>query len=50
MHTAKGKALGKGIDDFFSEGNKLENEAFTNPYTEKAKELCKKATKNTTLC
>ncbi|MGD6852304.1 MAG: hypothetical protein ACQCN6_09625 [Candidatus Bathyarchaeia archaeon] len=41
MHTARGKALGKGIDDFFSEGNKLENEAFNNPYTEKAKELLK---------
>lgn len=42
MHTARGKALGKGIDDFFGEGNKLENEAFTNPYTERAKELLKK--------
>jgi hypothetical protein len=34
--------MGKGIDDFFSEGNKLENEAFINPYTERAKELLKK--------
>jgi replication-associated recombination protein RarA len=41
-HTARGKAMGKGIDDFFSEGNKLENEAFINPYTERAKELLKK--------
>lgn len=41
-HTARGKALGKGIDDFFSEGNKLENEAFHNRYTERAKELLKK--------
>ncbi|MGD6805606.1 MAG: hypothetical protein ACQCN4_01435 [Candidatus Bathyarchaeia archaeon] len=41
-HTARGKALGKGIDDFFSEGNKLENEAFINRYTERAKELLKK--------
>ncbi len=41
MHTARGKAMGKGIDDFFSEGNKLENEAFNNPYTEKAKALLK---------
>jgi len=41
-HTARGKAMGKGIDDFFSEGNKLENEAFVNPYTERAKELLKK--------
>ncbi len=39
MHTARGKAMGKGIDDFFSEGNKLENEVLKNPYTEKAKEL-----------
>ncbi len=38
-HTARGKAMGKGIDDFFTEGNKLKNEAFFNPYTEKAKEL-----------
>lgn len=43
MHTARGKALGKGIDDFFSEGNKLENEAFNNSYTERAKELLKKS-------
>jgi replication-associated recombination protein RarA len=41
-HTACGKALGKGIEDFFSEGNKLENEAFHNRYTERAKELLKK--------
>jgi replication-associated recombination protein RarA len=39
MHTARGKAMGKGMDDFFSEGNKLENEAFPNPYTQKAKQL-----------
>lgn len=39
MHTARGKALGKGVEDFFSEGNKLANEAFPNPYTEKAKQL-----------
>ena len=38
-HTARGKAMGKGIDNFFSEGNKIANEAFFNPYTEKAKEL-----------
>jgi len=45
-HTARGKAMGKGIDDFFSEGNKVANEAFSNPYTEKARELLKKATTN----
>jgi len=38
-HTAKGKAMGKGIEDFYMEGNKLTNEAFPNPYTEKAKKL-----------
>jgi len=41
-HTARGKAMGKGIEDFFGEGNKLENEAFNNAYTERAKELLKK--------
>jgi replication-associated recombination protein RarA len=41
-HTARGKALGRGIDDFYAEGNKLENEAFPNPYTARAKELVKK--------
>lgn len=41
-HTARGKAFGKGIDDFFTEGNKLENEAFVNRYTERSKELLKK--------
>jgi len=40
-HTARGKAMGKNINDFFTEGNKLTNEAFPNPYTEKAKELLK---------
>jgi replication-associated recombination protein RarA len=41
-HTARGKTMGKNIDDFFSEGNKIENEAFPNPYTAKAKMLLKK--------
>jgi replication-associated recombination protein RarA len=41
MHTARGKAMGKTVDDFFSEGNKLENEAYFNPYTERAKDLLK---------
>ncbi len=45
MHTARGKALGKGVEDFFAEGNKLENEAFINRYTERAKELLKKRNK-----
>jgi replication-associated recombination protein RarA len=42
MHTKEGKAKGRGIEEFFSEGNKLANEAFPNPYTEMAKELIKK--------
>ena len=42
MHTAKGKGMGRGIDYFFTEGNKVENEAFVNPYTLRAKELLKK--------
>jgi replication-associated recombination protein RarA len=41
-HTARGKAMGKGIEDFFNEGNKLENEAFINRYTERSKELLQK--------
>jgi replication-associated recombination protein RarA len=40
-HTARGKAMGKGIEDFFNEGNKVANEAFPNPYTEKLKQLLK---------
>ncbi len=46
MHTARGKAMGKGIEDFFSEGNKLENEAFINKYTERSKELLKNTANN----
>jgi replication-associated recombination protein RarA len=41
-HTIRGKAMGKGIEDFFTEGNKVVNEAFPNPYTERAKEILKK--------
>ncbi len=37
MHTARGKALYKGIDVFFAEDNKLENEAFNNPTPKKPK-------------
>ncbi len=42
MHTKQGKIKGRGIEHFFTEGNKLENEALINPYTEKAKELLSK--------
>ena len=41
-HTAKGKAMGRGIDYFYTEGNKLANEPLENPYTERAKMLSKK--------
>ena len=34
--------MGRGIDFFYSESNKLKNEAFPNPYTQKAKEILKK--------
>lgn len=42
MHTKQGKAMGRGVEYFFTEGNRLENEALINPYTEKAKELLRK--------
>jgi replication-associated recombination protein RarA len=41
-HTKRGASMGRGFDHFFSEGNKLENEAFTNPYTEKVKAMLTK--------
>jgi replication-associated recombination protein RarA len=42
MHTSRGKRMGRGLDYFFAEGCKLNNEAFDNPYTEKAKEILTK--------
>jgi replication-associated recombination protein RarA len=39
MHTSRGKRKGRSYDHFFSEGNKLGNEVFENPYTKKAKEM-----------
>jgi replication-associated recombination protein RarA len=39
MHTSRGKRKGRSYDYFFSEGIKLSNEPFQNPYTEKAKEI-----------
>jgi len=39
IHTKQGKNKGRGIDHFFTEGNKIENEGIINPYTEKAKKL-----------
>lgn len=46
MHTARGRAQGRGVDYFFTEGNKIANEAFPNPYTEKAKTLLTKRGKS----
>jgi replication-associated recombination protein RarA len=45
MHTLRGKMMGRGFEHFFSEGAKLKNEAFENPYTEKAKEMLTKCGK-----
>jgi replication-associated recombination protein RarA len=39
MHTKRGRERNRGIEHFYNEGAKLENEAFPNPYTQKAKEL-----------
>jgi replication-associated recombination protein RarA len=36
MHTLRGKKMGRGLEYFFSEGTKLNNEPFKNPYIEKA--------------
>ena len=38
-HTSKGSRMGRGFEFFFSEGAKLENETFKNPYTEEAREI-----------
>jgi replication-associated recombination protein RarA len=41
MHTARGKAKGRGMEDFLTEGTKLVNESkyVENPYKERVKEL-----------
>jgi hypothetical protein len=39
MHTAKGKAKGRGYEHFFNEGSKLENESGSNPWKERHKQL-----------
>lgn len=38
-HTLRGKKMGRGFEHFFSEGAKLSNEAFEDPYIERAKEI-----------
>jgi replication-associated recombination protein RarA len=43
IHTEEGRNLGKGIEDFITEGTYLANEAPNeNPYTKRAEELLKK--------
>lgn len=42
MHTLEGKKMGRGVEHFFSEGNRLCNEPFENPYTAKAEKLLTK--------
>jgi replication-associated recombination protein RarA len=42
IHTREGRNMGRGFEHFFSEGAKLNNEAFKNPYTERAKEILTK--------
>jgi len=42
MHTKRGKALGRGLEHFYTVANKLSNEDIDNPYTEKAKEIREK--------
>jgi replication-associated recombination protein RarA len=39
MHTHRGRKLERSYEHFFSEGCKLKNEPFENPYTEKAKAM-----------
>jgi len=39
MHTLRGKKIGRDLEYFFSEGSRLSNEAFENPYTDRAKEM-----------
>jgi replication-associated recombination protein RarA len=41
-HTSRGKRLGRGVEYFFTEATKLSNEAFENPYKDKAKQIIEK--------
>lgn len=42
MHTKRGRQLGRGLDHFFAEGGKLENETLPDPYREDGQAaLCK---------
>ena len=45
-HTYRGKKMGRGLDHFFAEGAKLENQTVEDPYEKKVYEALKKK-KNT---
>lgn len=38
-HTARGREMGRGWEHFFSEGSKVVNEPFENPYKERHRKL-----------
>ena len=42
MHTYKGRKMGRGLEHFFDEGAKLENQVLEDPYEKKAFETLKK--------
>jgi hypothetical protein len=43
LHTLKGRRMGRGVDHFFDEGAKLENEGFgCDPYHDRARTALKK--------
>jgi replication-associated recombination protein RarA len=41
-HTIRGRKMGRGLEHFFAEGAKTENQAFKDPYEDKAKKILKK--------
>ncbi len=45
MHTYSGRKMGRGYDHFFTEGAKLKNQAFEDPYENAAFEALKKKKK-----
>ena len=44
-HTVRGKKMGRGLEHFFAEGAKLDNEEFEDPYEKQAVEALKKKKK-----
>jgi len=45
-HTSKGKRIGRGFEHFYTVATKLVDEAFENPYSEKAKEILSSSMEN----